>query len=142
MHVISDPSIKFFRRIFFPFFDIVEIIFVISLEFLIFSFVIYFDVKNGWAIWIGSWLGMLAVGYLSIPSVLELDITHNVNSVCSKLSKLGFYSVDDNSFAPRLTSYLRWPRNKLVVSSCDGRVSIRGPKSLMGQLFLQEFSSP
>lgn len=116
------------RAAVFPFFDLVEIVFVafvLSLEgVLIFGF----GIQNGWAILLGSYVGIMGAGWLALPSRLDLE-PWQIGEV---RTILGQKLVEDrpNHFVPRLPVGLRWPRNFIDLRT-NGKLYITGPRILL-----------
>ncbi|HET7709724.1 MAG TPA: hypothetical protein VFK50_09370 [Sphingomicrobium sp.] len=125
----TDEAIPKWRAMFFPFFDDIEKVFVLLLmtsE----SFLFYFlDIKNDWIIPVGSWLGLLLVGWSTLPSSLIVD-GYTIDDVKSILRNSGMEEKSRNRFEPKTLGLAGWPRN--FVKVLDGQyVKLIGPRSLL-----------
>lgn len=124
-----DSQIRLWRAVMFPFFDRVEIafsIFIVVLEVVVIAFL---EVKNGWAIPAGSYVGMAAVAWSALPSKANLEPRELVR-VRQVVSELRMREVSPGRFVPPLPKFLRWPRNAIVLSA-GAEPSLSGPRALL-----------
>lgn len=135
MKVKSDPCISTWRKILFPFFDTVEIWFVLSLELLVIIAVVFTNPVNGWAIYVGSWLGMLAVGQITLPSILQVDV-HSLSLIKNRIENGGYARISESIYIPMIPAYLRWPRTKIEIFDASDTAIIKGPKILLDHLLI------
>lgn len=124
--VETDQQLSPLRIVIFPFFDKIEILFVLALigiEVVVASFA---GIRNGWVIPVGSYAGMVAVGWMSLPSKARLA-PGEIHSLRGRLVAMGMKELAPDSFVPPIPQCLRWTRSRLVVSDLE----ISGPGILL-----------
>ena len=124
-----DCQIPLWRAVAFPFFDRVEVAFSATIIFLEIVGITFFGVKNGWAIPLGSYVGMAAIAWSVLPSRANLEAGELVR-VRQVVSELKMRETSPGRFVPPLPTFLRWPRNAVVLNH-GPEPSLSGPRALL-----------
>lgn len=136
MSVIEDdaPSI---RRFVFPFFDGVEIAFVLLVQGIITGGILLSGLEHKTGPILGALVGMYAVGNLTFPSKVRLPKGYEEKIVLAA-EKNGFIAQGNGRYVPDLPRYLRWPRNSIIIETADS-VTVRAPNAILRRvMFLVE----
>jgi|SRR6185295_13176901 len=122
-----QDSVSDLRALLFPFFDPPEIAFVFGILALEIFFLWVLSVPNGWVIPIGSYAGMVAVGWISLPSTVAITAS-NAPIIVAFLQARMIEELPGR-FVPKLPWFLRWPRNAIILHNEPLRLS--GPRILL-----------
>jgi hypothetical protein len=122
-----DRQIRLWRAVAFPFFDRVEIAFSGAILFLEIVAIGLLGIKSGWAILLGSYVGMVVVAWGVLPSRANLE-RREIASVHHVLIELKMREVLPGRFVPPLPIFLRWPRNAIVLDN-GPNPSLSGPRA-------------
>ena len=117
------------RSLLFPFFDSVEVVFIAAIIVVEFIVVLVVSLPNGWIIPIGSYVGMAAVSWLTLPCEASL-MPAELPVIRRALAALNMTETTKNRFVPPLPATLRWPRNAILLREgpCP---SLSGPAILL-----------